>query len=221
MLSEKDLKMHDLIDVVITVLDARDPYTFAHSWRVAAIAERIAIEMNIDEKWIDRIHIAAHLHDIGKVGVPDYVLNKVGKLSSEEFDLMKSHSVIGYNILRKLPLLEEISLYVRHHHERWDGNGYPDGLFQKNIPLGSRIIAVADSYDALTSNRYYRLAVNADLAFAEINRCSGSQFCPETVEVFNSLRDEISPVIKKINEELCHFAFSSHEFLMPIRNRMG
>jgi HD-GYP domain-containing protein (c-di-GMP phosphodiesterase class II) len=185
------VELHHLVEVVVTILDARDPYTFEHSWRVATMCECIGEKLDMPAQWKDVLHIAAHLHDIGKVGVPDYVLNKPGPLTGIEYRQIQAHPVIGQSIINKLPILEEISLYVRHHHERWDGAGYPDGLKGKAIPFGARIIAVADTFDAITTERPYRRPSSHEEAFAELHRVKGKQLCPEACEATLDFRDEI------------------------------
>lgn len=194
--------IHDLVESIVFILNTRDPYTYEHSWRVSAISELIASKMDISSEWQETIHIAAHLHDIGKIGVPDYILNKPGKLTNSEYEKMKEHSEIGYGIVSGIKNLERIALYVRHHHERWDGRGYPCGLRGKDIPLGARVIAVADTFDAITSSRPYSRSKNLELAFDEINLSSGSQLCPEVCEVFLGLRDEISVILEDVNCEI-------------------
>ena len=201
-LSDELISIHNLVEVVVTVLDARDPYTHVHSWRVAEIAECLAYGFNLEKEWLNRIHIAAHLHDIGKIGVPDAILNKNGRLTVEEFSIRKSHSVIGSTIINKIPVLKDISLYIRHHHERFDGKGYPDGLVGKNIPFGSRIIAVADTFDAITSHRHYRPARSIEESFKEIRSCSGTQLCPECVTCFMDMKKNILHLIERVNAEL-------------------
>lgn len=210
-MTDKDISHHQLVDTIITVLDARDPYTYEHSWRVAHLSELIAQKMNIDKKWIDLIHIAAHLHDIGKVGVPDYVLNKTGRLTKSEFELMKAHPRIGFNIVNRINSLSETSNYILYHHESWDGSGYPIGLKGKEIPLGARIIAIADSFDAMTTKRSYKDAMTCEEAFKEIRRCRGKQFCPEVVDIFLTFEDEIENILKEVNLEITHGAFYNEE----------
>lgn len=190
------------MEVIVVILNARDPYTFEHSWRVSALSEEIVKRMNIASHWEETIHIAAHLHDIGKIGVPDLVLNKPERLTSAEYEMIKAHPEIGYNIVDSLPQLDEIALYVRHHHERWDGRGYPCGLKGKDIPFGARIIAVADTFDAITSSRPYRDRRGYEHAFNEIERAAGSQLCPEVVEVFLSCKDDIPRVLDEVNFEI-------------------
>ena len=184
------------------ILNARDPYTFEHSWRVSAICETLVKHMNIPKQWEEILHIAAHLHDIGKIGVPDLILNKPERLTGAEYEMIKAHPEIGYDIVNSIPQLEEIALYVRHHHERWDGKGYPHGLKGKEIPFGARIIAVADTFDAITSSRPYRDKRSHLNAFDEIRRASGSQLCPEVCAVFLGIHDEITEILDDVNTEI-------------------
>ena len=210
------ISLHELIDVVVTILDARDPYTMEHSFRVAEYAERIAEEMRLAPDTYQRIHVSAHLHDIGKVGVSDAVLNKPGRLTTAEMREIQSHSRIGHNILRRIPMLREISEIVLHHHERFDGLGYPEGLIGEAIPLESRIIAVADAFDAMTSDRPYRKGSPFADAAKEINRHKGDQFCPSAVHHFNRVVSLFSPddALRMSRENAHHFAFVGHEDLM-------
>lgn len=199
---KKMFDVHDLMEVVVVILNARDPYTFEHSWRVSALCENLVDRMGIPKHWRETIHIAAHLHDIGKIGVPDSILNKPGSLSSAEYDKIKEHPDIGFEIVNSLEALNEIALYVRHHHERWDGKGYPHGLKGKDIPLGARVIAVADTFDAITSLRLYRQTQGIDFALKEIESCSGSQLCPEVCSVFLEMRNEIPGILESVNREI-------------------
>ena len=194
--------MHEVMETIIVILNARDPYTFEHSWRVSALCENIVKNMDIPEQWQEVIHIAAHLHDIGKIGVPDLVLNKQERLTEEEFEMIKNHSKIGYDIVNSLPKLNEIALYILHHHERWDGRGYPFGLKGKEIPFGARIIAVADTFDAITSSRPYSKAHSYEEALEEIKNVSGFQLCPEVSEAFLDLKEEIPSILSKVNHEI-------------------
>lgn len=186
-----ELNLHAVIDMVVTTLDARDPYTFEHSYRVAFLAEMLAEAMCLSPSQCVLVHLAAHLHDIGKIGVSDRVLNKPGRLTAEEMLELQLHPSIGYTILSKTPEFATIARIVRHHHERWDGNGYPDGLKGENIPLESRIIGLVDAFDAMTSDRPYRARKSHEWALAEIQRHAGNQFCPECVEVFLAQRAQL------------------------------
>ena len=174
--------------------------------------------MSIEENWIQLIHVAAHLHDIGKIGVPDFVLNKIGVLSNSEYSLMQSHSRIGSNIVEKIPMLSEISDYILYHHERWDGKGYPEGIGKKDIPLGARIISVCDSFDAMTSTRTYRCCISCEEAFKEIENCSGTQFCPEVIECFMDIKEKIPDILISLNDNFCHSAFHKQESSLQTRN---
>ena len=169
---------------LISLIDLRDRYTGGHSSRVAAYCRQIALQMDLAHEQTEEIVLAAALHDIGKIGVPDSVLLKQGSLTDEEFEWIRKHPEFGWMAVRNVDGFEKASLMVLHHHERWDGNGYPGNLRGSEIPLGSRIIAVADSFDALTTDRPYRKGRSADEAIREICRCVGTQFNPDPVRAF-------------------------------------
>lgn len=173
---------HDIIESLVTALEAKDYYTSGHSERVAFMTYELSRKLGIRGKELENIHIAAHLHDIGKIGVPDKVLNKNGKLLPHEWEYMKMHPQIGFEILSKSKKLKHISKIVLCHHERWDGKGYPGGLAQTNIPVGSRIIAVCDSIDAMNSERPYRKAMSFEKCMNEIITNKGIMFDPIVVE---------------------------------------
>ncbi len=194
--NDQYLKVHELIDTIINILNVRDPYTYIHSERVAAISVLIAKAMDLADRHVEKIHIAAHLHDIGKIGVPDYVLNKQGLLTPEETMLMQKHPFIGYSILKRLPVFSEIAGIVLYHHERFDGKGYPAGAAGEEIPVESRIIAVADSYDAITSDRPYRKGNDPVSAVREIDSHINGQFCPSIIRYFNLITDWIPDVVR-------------------------
>jgi putative nucleotidyltransferase with HDIG domain len=175
---------YDTLKSLAQALEARDDYTRGHSERVARIARLIAEEMNLSDEDIETIENAALLHDIGKIGIRDDVLLAPRKLTDKEFSAIKEHSVFGNTILMPLKFLGKIRECVRHHHERWDGTGYPDSLAAGDIPTASRIIAVADTYDAMTSNRPYRKSISSALAVREITSQSGLQFDPKVVDAF-------------------------------------
>lgn len=171
-------QFHDLILCITSALEARDPYTSHHSSRVAEMTEKICELLELDEEEKEVYHIAAHLHDIGKIGIRDDVLLKEGKLNDEEWEIMKSHSEQGYNILMNAKSFEMVADVVRSHHERFDGKGYPDGLKGNDIPLGSRIIAIADSIDAMISDRPYRKGMDTDICKGEIEKNIGVMYDP-------------------------------------------
>jgi diguanylate cyclase (GGDEF)-like protein/putative nucleotidyltransferase with HDIG domain len=168
----------DAVEALAVTLLERDRYTGEHSEAVFELAGAVAHHLGLSHPEVDRVKSAALLHDIGKVAIPDDVLHKSGPLTEDEWALIRQHPVIGERILRILPGLGTIARIVRHEHERWDGGGYPDGLVGEEIPLGSRIIIVADAYDAITSDRPYRSARSHGEAVEELTRCAGTQFDP-------------------------------------------
>ena len=171
-------------EVLLKAIEARDAYCAAHSRKVALFAKVIAGEMGMTFKEQEHLYLAGLLHDIGKVGIKDAYLSKPGKLSPAEWLEIKRHPVIGWEIIKVIPGSRDISLMVLYHHERYDGNGYPEGLQGGTIPLGSRILAVADAFDAMTADRVYRPKLEQEAAVAELMRCSGSQFDPSVVKAF-------------------------------------
>lgn len=185
------MQYHDLIESIVAALDARDAYTASHSDRVADMVLVLAAALGLDEDETTRIHMAAHLHDIGKIAVPDSVLRKAGPLTRPEWEEMRRHPVTGYEILRKIDDFKEIAILVRHHHERWDGRGYPDGLSGHDIPPGSRIIAVADSIDAMMSSRSYRPAMTSAACRREIEKNSGIMYDPRVAAATLEHWDEL------------------------------
>ena len=211
--------LHEVIDVVLTTLDARDPYTYEHSCRVALFSELMARELQLPPAIQQRIRVAAQLHDIGKIAITDQVLNKAGRLDRDEMIEIQRHPRIGYNILVRLPTFHEIATIVLHHHERFDGEGYPQRLAGEAIPLESRIIAVADAFDAMTSNRPYRKALSVDESLTEIRRHAGEQFDPLIAASLTRLRDlvleHLSSGPTPINGR--HHAYVGHEDLMHSR----
>ncbi len=175
----------ELIQTLSSALEAKDEYTKGHSLRVAEYAKIIAAKMNYDEEAVSKLHFAATLHDIGKIGIPDTVLNKPGRLSSDEYDIIKMHSSIGADILKNVEALAYADEVARYHHERYDGKGYPQGLKGEEIPEDARIVAISDTFDAMTSKRIYRRnAFTDEEVYAEIERNKGLQFDPEITDVF-------------------------------------
>ena len=172
----------DTLNVLVRAIEASDPYTSGHSMRVSAYAVAIANQMGLPQGKIDLIKSAALLHDIGKIGIDKNILNKNGKLEKEEFDKIKSHPEIGATIIADLSYLTNISDIIRHHHERNDGKGYPDGLSHEDIPLETSILTVADSFDAMTTDRPYRGALSLESALQEIKDNEGTQFNPDIVD---------------------------------------
>ena len=168
-------------DLLMQILAEREPLLHRHLGDVADLAVRVGRNMRLSSETLDDLARAAELHDIGKVAVPDAVLHKPAALDELEWEMMRQHTVVGERILSAAPALRQVSQLVRSSHERWDGKGYPDALAAEAIPLGARIIAVCDAYDAMTSDRSYRAAMSVDAALAELRRCAGTQFDPAVV----------------------------------------
>lgn len=168
-------------------IDAKDPYTCGHSARVALLASQLALAVDLGAATAERYRIAGLVHDVGKIGVPEAVLRKVGKPTDEEYAQIKLHPTIGATILKDIPLLKDVLPGVLHHHERWDGRGYPAGLAGEDIPFIARVLALADSFDAMSSTRSYRAAMPRAAVLAEIERCAGTQFDPGLVPAFVAL----------------------------------
>ncbi len=183
---QKQLFMGTL-KALTAAIDAKDQYTRGHSERVAYMGAMLAQAMGMDAKEIERVHTTGLVHDVGKIGVPEAVLCKTGKLTDEEFGLIKLHPVTGYNILKGIPTIDAILPGVLYHHERWDGRGYPEGLKEKDIPQIGRILALADTFDAMSSTRSYRPAMPRETVLEEIRNCAGTQFDPALAPLFVKL----------------------------------
>lgn len=199
MLNEKVVAKNSMlsktIDIIINTLFEKNNREMLHSKRVSVLCEKIAQKMDFDQKNIDKIKIAGLMHDIGKIGISDEILNKSGKLDEQEWDQIKRHSDAGYRILSSAIEFSEIAECVLTHHERWDGKGYPKGLSGSDIPLFSRIIAVADAFDAMTSVRTYRLALSIEKVIDEMKTNAGKQFDPHIVELFLDNIDEFKAIL--------------------------
>lgn len=174
----------DTIRGIANSIEARDPYTKGHSHRVAQIAKAIAKELNWSDDEMEFIDWGGMLHDVGKIGVHDAILDKAGKLDDKEYEAIKLHPLIGARIVKGISFLEPIVPYILEHHERFDGKGYPQGLVGENISIKGRILAVADAFDAITVDRPYHKALDPEVALKEITKKAGSQFDPEIVELF-------------------------------------
>lgn len=175
------------IQALNKTVEAKDPYTSGHANRVCDYAVELAKAIELPFTSIENIRTAAILHDIGKIGINDNILNKATKLTAEEYQEIMRHPSIGADIICKVDFLKDITVIVKHHHERYDGNGYPDGLSQDEIPIEASVLMIADSYDAMTSDRPYRKALTREEAIEELRRNSGTQFNPELVKKFISI----------------------------------
>ena len=180
----------EMVQTLAVTIDAKDRYTNGHSFRVSWYSVALARHLGWPEEEVDELEREALLHDIGKIGVPDAILNKPGRLSDEEFSVIKSHTTTGGNILSRSKDLEPASLVAQYHHERYDGRGYPSGLAGKDIPIHARIVAIADAYDAMRSDRIYRKGLPLDVIREQLVKGRGTQFDPDFLDVFLKLSDE-------------------------------
>lgn len=202
-LKKANMKMEEAylgtIEALRITVDAKDSYTKGHSDRVAYYAKLLAKELKLDEVEQERIYIGGLFHDIGKIGVPDNILQKQGKLTDEEYSIIKKHPKIGEHIIDAATIFDDIITIVEYHHERFDGRGYPEGLVGKNIPFYARIVAIADAFDAMTSDRQYRTKLTLEETLQEIEKNFDKQFDKELAEKFIQLikRDK-----EKIEKEL-------------------
>lgn len=189
--------MMGLLHSLTSAVDAKDAYTFGHSERVALLSRHLALAANMSDADADRVYMAGLLHDVGKIGVPEAVLQKTGRLTNEEFEQIKKHPAIGARILGDIKQIEDVIPGVMHHHERYDGKGYPSGLAGENIPWMGRVICLADCFDAMTSSRTYRRALPLEVAMIEIRRCAGTQFDPILADAFLRIStDELRDLLK-------------------------
>ncbi|MCR4909436.1 MAG: response regulator [Lachnospiraceae bacterium] len=179
-----------VVQTLADAIDAKDTYTNGHSSRVASYAKSIAERFGYSKEKQERIYMMGLLHDVGKIGVPDYVINKPAKLTEEEYNRIKDHSVMGARILKNIRKMPELPVGARWHHERYDGKGYPDGLAGGSIPEEARIICVADAYDAMTSFRSYRRPLEQDAVRRELLRGKGTQFDPVFADIMIEMMDE-------------------------------
>lgn len=206
-----------VVKALTSAIDAKDPYTCGHSDRVARIAVRLAQELGYRPETLSRVYLAGLLHDIGKIGVNDAVLQKPGKLTDQEFELIKTHTKTGFRILSGLKQLEDINKVVLHHHEAWNGSGYPEKLVGEAIPQIARIVAVADAYDAMASDRPYRTRMPNDKIDEIIRAGAGRQWDPEVVEAFFRARDDLREIADEKD-----LKFLNHPLLGPmIRKSLG
>lgn len=187
--AEKMMLSMKMLETLAGTLDAKDKYTNGHSMRVAFYSTKLAEELGWDKERISVLRYEALLHDIGKIGVPDAILNKPSRLSEMEFGLIKSHTIVGADILKNMVAVPEATKVARYHHERYDGKGYPDGLQGTEIPFNARIVGIADAYDAMNSDRIYRKALSQDIIRNELINGRGTQFDPELLDKFLEMLD--------------------------------
>jgi HD-GYP domain-containing protein (c-di-GMP phosphodiesterase class II) len=206
--------MMGLLHSLTSAVDAKDTYTCGHSERVALLSRCLAQQIPLDDHAVDRVYMAGLLHDVGKIGVPEAVLQKAGRLTPEEFEEIKKHPAIGARILRDIRQIEDIIPGVLYHHERYDGKGYPAGLAGEEIPLLGRIICLADCFDAMTSSRTYRKALPLEVAMTEIKRCAGTQFDPALADAFLRIGAE------QFREVLAHHQERAKEFIEVQQRRL-
>lgn len=183
--------------VLIMSEEARDAYTSGHSKRVTGYAVTIAKKMGLSESQVRHIRYAGYLHDIGKIGISDAILNKEGRLTDEEWQVIRKHPDMALEILNPLKFLPEEKVIIKHHHERYDGKGYPDGLSGKDIPLGARILSVADSFDAMNSKRPYRDALSKEKIISELKFARGAQLDPLVVDIFLTMLNADSTIFDR------------------------
>ena len=191
----------DTIGILRQTVEAKDPYTRGHSDRVSEYSVLIGKKLGLDEKTLHILKIGGLFHDIGKIGIPDSILLKESKLSDEEYSQIKNHPMIGVHMLGDAAIFTDILPIVKHHHERYDGRGYPSQLVGEDIPYVARIAAVADTFDAMTSKRSYRDSLPIDVVRAEIERCSGTQFDPNIAKVFLDIMNNDFDLIREIQEK--------------------
>lgn len=192
------LTLHQFSEALGNAVDARDPHLYSHSRDVAETARVLAARMGFSRAETELIHIAGHLHDVGKIGIPDTVLKKRGALDENEWQWMKQHPEIGAGIVRSVPPFNTsggVADIILSHHEQYDGSGYPQRLSAEAIPVGARIVAVADTLSALVRDRYYRRGCTFDEAFTEISRCAGTQFDPAVVRTLEINRHEVCELL--------------------------
>lgn len=192
-LDQTHSSLNDVIRALFAALHAKDPATCSHSARVALIAGLLCDQMRLGRRISAIVSSAGILHDIGKIGIPDTILRKPGPLTPDEVDLMKTHAVVGWTLCSQFHFLQQEAVTIRHHHERVDGSGYPDGLRGATIPLPATILAVADAYDAIVTGRPYRPAQSHGQALATLRRGAGTQFDPAVVTAFLSLPLPVPP----------------------------
>ena len=186
---------------IARTVDAKDSNTSQHSFRVSEYSVAIARRLNFSEEKCENLRKMALLHDIGKIGIPDAILNKPAKLTDEEYEIMKSHVIRGGEILKDFTMIENVQVGALYHHEKYDGTGYCHGLKGEEIPLEARIIGIADAFYSMTANRVYRKQLDINFVISELKRCSGTQFDPKLVEIMLSLIEDGTIDVQRLYEK--------------------
>ena len=190
---------------IARTVDAKDSNTSEHSFRVSEYSVCIAKQLGYSKEKCESLRQMALLHDIGKIGIPDAILNKPGKLTNEEYEIMKSHVIRGGEILKDFTMIDNVRVGALYHHEKYDGTGYCHGLKGEDIPLDARIIGIADAFDAMTANRVYRKQLDIEVVIEELKRCSGTQFDPKLVDILLALIEDgtidVAGLYKKSKED--------------------
>ncbi|SFS71962.1 HD domain-containing protein [Paenibacillus sp. BC26] len=199
--------IEQVVKTFIVSIEAKDSYTFGHSERVSKYAVELAARLPEfqDKQRMQTLRLSGLLHDIGKINIPETVLTKSGKLTEDEYELIKTHTVVGGRMVEKIPGLGQLKPGVLYHHERWDGNGYPTGAKGLDIPLEARILSIADTFDAITSSRSYRQAASVNFAIERIKEASGTQFDPALIMIIDEVVMSWRRIYKKYNEDLSEF----------------
>ena len=223
-LKEKIKNYEQNIFSLVDLIEQRDSYTAGHTKRVAKYAVKIAKEMNLDKEQVEKLYIASMLHDIGKISTPDSILLKPGKLTELEYKLIQQHVIVGYEILKNIDIFKDIALIVKFHHERYDGTGYPDGLKKDEIPLLSHIMAVADSFDAMTTDRIYKGRKDVKTTLEELEQLSGKSYHPDVIKAAikalkNITVDNSATQLPQTDVEKARFAYFYKDNLTELYNK--
>lgn len=192
------------LEALASALEAKDPYTQAHTGRIRDMALALAVTMKVPSRQRRAVRLGAILHDVGKIGISDAILHKPGPLTESEWKVMQTHPIVGERMLKGIDFLADALPVIRHHHERWEGTGYPDRLRGEEIPLGARIVAVCDAFDAMTSDRPYRKAMPAEAACEEIVACSGTHFDPVCASLLTEMLTDVG--VEHLEQRLVRYA---------------
>jgi putative nucleotidyltransferase with HDIG domain len=205
-LQSMQITIEEVVNSFIVAVEAKDLYTFGHSERVSMYAVALAKYLpECTKECLEKLRLTGLLHDIGKINIPEAILSKEGKLSDEEYEVIKTHPVVGARMVERIERLQELKDGVLYHHERWDGNGYPTKRKGKDIPIEARILAIADAFDAMTSNRSYRKGLTVDEAFQALEKGKGTQFDPQLIDVLQNVKGEFRNIYQKANDPIKEF----------------